>query len=85
MPRVQGYVSRQKVDYQHSLLSKRVKGIMAENNITQTALANYLDITPIAVHKQLKSGYVTLPLLIGLVNMVDADAGQLEELLKIKE
>lgn len=83
MPRVKGFISRQKVDYQHMVLSEKCRTLMFEKKITQKQVAEYLDITPTAVYKQFKSGYITLPLFMAVITLTNADQETINDLVKV--
>ena len=83
MPRTVGYTGEQKIRHQQELLAHRCKVLLYDRGITMTKVAEYVGITPQALHWQFRNNRVTTDVLIAVISLTNADAETCEKLIKI--
>jgi len=82
MPRVKALTPDQKIREQHRIASEQCKRLMRLNGIKQKDLARKTGLTQSAISYQLK-GCISLPLLIAIVSMANAEPEELKKMIEI--
>lgn len=83
MPRTKGFTNEQKIEHQRELLSDRLDLLLYKNKIPKKKVAEYVGISNQALCKQFRDNVITIPVLMAVITLTDAEAGSVEKMLKI--
>lgn len=84
MPKVIPLTSELKVEYQQEKLTDDCELLMKKKKVTKKQVAELLGCTPQNVSYQFRCSNITLPVLIAIATLTDADEKWIGERLKVK-
>ena len=85
MPRIKGFLTEQKVEYQRQLLADRCSLMLFKAGLNMSDVARFLDISPQAVSQQFKTKSITTSVLIAVFTLVDASSEEIANTMKVRE
>lgn len=84
MPRVRGFTNEQKINQQQDVLAEELDVLMYSKHISKKDIANFLDLTPAAITYQFREKSISMPVLMAIVTLTNADGELVKKMLSIK-
>jgi hypothetical protein len=85
MPRVRGFTTRQKLDFQMKHTAESCEILLLKNRISKKDVAEFVGISPSAVCHQFKERRITLEVLISVISLTNVDPEGIKNLLVVKD
>ena len=84
MPKVRGFTNNQKINQQQDMLVEELDVLLCRNHLSKKDIAEFVDITPAAISYQFRSKSISMPVLMAIVTLTNADGELVKKMLSIK-
>lgn len=84
MPRVRGFTNNQKINQQQDMLVEELDVLLCRNHLSKKDIAEFVDVTPAAISYQFRSKSISMPVLMAIVTLTNADGELVKKMLSIK-